>query len=104
MAGGKGEEVMDEGVRPVRCDVDAILGDSLQCRIIGRGRVPVKLHIHAARPLDNRITAYGVRKWSHEHGSAGRLRCLGGCVEICHKIARTLTAERRGNRGLEPEY
>ena len=65
--------------------------------------MPIELHVHPARPLDDGVPTDGIGKGRHHDV---RPRRLGECdrfVEVGDEIAGPLGAEGIGNRRLEAE-
>ncbi len=78
-----------------RCwrDVDTVLGNGRE-RGVGRlRRVPIQLHVDAARPLDHRIPPDRIGKRRDQNVRAGRLGQLDRGVHVGHEIAGALGAE-----------
>ncbi len=75
---GKGDETVHKGVGAIGRDIDAILRNSVERRIGGRFEVPVELHLHAARPLDDGIYANGIFERRDNQVGSGDARGLDG--------------------------
>jgi len=65
--------------------------------------VPVDLHVHAARPLDDGVPADRVWEGGDQHIRAAALRGGDGDIHIGDEIAVALGAERIGDWGEEAE-
>src|SRR5882757_3498762 len=94
---------LHEGGASQRRDIDAVFGHGLKRRIRRRCRVPVDLRVHAARPLNDRVTADWVGEWLDKN-----IRTCGACgfdrnVHVGDEEAGPLGAEGKGNRSLEAE-
>src|SRR5277367_6423487 len=63
---GEAEEVVDERISSIARQIDAVVRNCFQRRVGWRHEVPIELHLHAARPLDDRIYANGVFEWLNE--------------------------------------
>ena len=65
--------------------------------------MPVELHVHAARPLDHRVSPDRVRERRDLHIGAGLPRRRHRLVHVTDQVAAALGAERVGDPGGEPE-
>ena len=100
----EGDEVADECVGVVPRHVDPVVRDGEERRFrAGRFGMPVKLHVHPAGPLYNRVAADRVRERGDDYSRSIVARRLNSSVDVSDEIAGPLAAERIGNRGLEPE-
>ncbi len=62
----------DEGVRLFRRDINTVLRDCGERGVMRRLRMPIDLHVDAARPLDHRIAAYRIfKRRGKEAGAIG---------------------------------
>ena len=103
-AAGELDEAPDERIGAVGRQVDAVFGNGLQLGVPRRGRVPVELHVDAARPLDDGVAADRVVERGNGDVGATRARCADGGIHIRHEVARSLESERIWNRCLEAEH
>src|SRR6202044_3281837 len=92
-----------EGSHTLGRHIDTVFRNGLKSFIGRRGRMPIELRVHAARPLDNGISSDWVIEWSHKNIGACRTSGLDRRIEISHKVTRSLCAKRIRNRRLEPE-
>jgi hypothetical protein len=99
----KAEKAVGKGVRPLGRDVNAVLGDGLERRIGRLRRLPVELHVDAARPLDHGVASNGIGKGVHQDVGAGILGELDGFVDIGDEVARPLRTKGIRNWRLESE-
>ncbi len=99
----KAEEAADKDIRPLRRDVNAVLGDCLKGRIGRFCRVPIELHVDGAWPLDHHIAADRIRKGSDQYVCSRLLGDLDRLVDVGDEIAGPLRAEGIGNRRLKAE-
>jgi nitrite reductase/ring-hydroxylating ferredoxin subunit len=65
--------------------------------------MPVQLHIHTARPLNNDIPPDRIVKWTDEHVRAIRASCPHRSVQVGHQIACAFHAEWIRDRFFDPE-
>src|SRR5580658_7147764 len=73
-----------------------VLGDRHEWRVVGGCRMPVKLHINAARPLYDYIEPDRVRKWIDENVRSSSARCFDRRIHVCDEIPCALRAEGGG--------
>ena len=99
----KGKKAVYEGSHAIGGHIHTVFRNGLKSLIGRRGRVPIELRVHAARPLDNGISSDRVIEWSHKNVGAGRASGLDRRIEISHEVTRSLCAKRIRNRRLEPE-
>src|ERR1700760_4871467 len=99
----KGKKAVYEGSHAIGGHIDTVFRNGLKSFIGRRGRVPLELRVHAARPLDNGISSNWVIEWSHKNVGACRASGLDCRIEIGHEVTRSLCAKRIRNRRLETE-
>src|SRR5580658_2546508 len=90
------EEAAKERGHRISRYIYAVLGDRHERRVIGSRRMPVKLHINAARPLYDYIEPDRVRKWIDENGRSSSARCFERRIHVCDEIPCALRAEGGG--------
>src|SRR5215469_3888015 len=93
----------DKIVCAVCRDINPIFWNCSQGFVRGSGCMPIELHIHAARPLNNGISSYRIVERSDENVGPCAMGSADGSVEIRHQITSPLNAERIGHRCLEAE-
>src|SRR3984957_557284 len=101
---GKREKAGDKCIRSVLRDIDSILWNSLERGIRWRGGVPVQLHVHATRPLNDCVSANRIVEGSDEDIRARGLGSTDRLVHISDQIACALQPKWIRNRRLESEY
>src|SRR5271170_195494 len=99
----KGKKAVYEGSHAIGGHIDTVFRNGLKSFVGRRGRVPIELRVHAARPLDNGISSDWVIEWSYKNVGACRASSLYRRIEIGHEVTRSLCAKRIRNRRLEPE-
>src|SRR5271155_2389046 len=77
----KGKKAVYEGRHAIGGHIDTIFRNGLKSFIGRRGRVPIELRVHAARPLDNGISSDWVIEGSHKNVSPRRARSLDRRIE-----------------------
>src|SRR6516225_7890920 len=95
------DKIADERSGRIRRDIDPVLRHGLQRWIIRRCRVPIELHVDAARPLNDGITADRVGKCRDRQSGAVGAGGLNGRVYVSYEIAGALRTEGIRNRRLE---
>src|SRR5580692_11422464 len=66
LAARESHKVANESVSAVDRHVNPVFGNGLKLRVIGRSRVPIELHMDAARPGDDDVLADGIGKRRHD--------------------------------------
>ena len=103
LAMGELHEALDESLCAIGGHIDAVFGHGLKRGIGWFGRVPVQLHVNAARPLDHRVAADRIGEGRDDDVGPGRARRADRDVQIGNEVAGPLGPEWIGNGRLEAE-
>src|SRR5271167_3869949 len=66
--------------------------------------MPIELHIHAARPLDDDVSSERIIERSDQNIGPCRTGGVDGRVHVCHQITCALQPKRIWDGRLEAEY
>src|SRR5580658_6128101 len=100
----EGQETAKESRHSIGGHIDSVCWNGLERCIRRRGRMPVKLRIHSAGPLDDRISSDRILKRRDNNISAGCTSGADRLIHIRYEIAGSFLAERMRNRCGKAEY
>src|SRR5271155_2568680 len=100
---GGGHESANKVISLAGRNIDSVVGNRFERRGGGGCEVPIELHLHAARPLYDRVDSDWVFEGLDDDLCSGRASFLDRLIHVGDQESGALLAEREGDRRLVGE-